>query len=46
MVEFDGGHVGAANFYLQAPTIMGGNLAKARKEAELLLKLSEKHGRL
>ncbi|MCK5878924.1 MAG: tetratricopeptide repeat protein, partial [Holophagae bacterium] len=40
------GHVGAANYYLQAPSFMGGGLEKARKEAEIVLKLNEKRGRL
>jgi tetratricopeptide (TPR) repeat protein len=49
-VEIDsthvGGHVGAANFYLQAPSFMGGDIGKAYKEAEILLKLDERQGRL
>lgn len=40
------GHVGCANFYLHAPSIMGGGLDKARKEAEILLKLDPMQGRL
>ncbi len=41
-----GGHVGAANFYIQAPSIMGGDMGKARKEAEILLTLNEMQGKL
>lgn len=41
-----GGHVGAANYYLQAPSFMGGSMEKARKEAEALLQLSKNQGRL
>jgi len=41
-----GGHVGCANFYLMAPAIMGGGLDKARKEADILMKLDEMKGRL
>lgn len=40
------GHVGCANFYIHAPSIMGGGLEKARKEAEILLKLSPMQGRI
>jgi len=39
-------HIGVANFYLRAPSFMGGDIDKAQKEANILLKLSEKHGRL
>ena len=33
------GHIGCANFYLQAPSIMGGGLDKARESAEKIAKL-------
>jgi len=39
-------HIGVANFYLRAPSFMGGDIDKAQKESKILLKLSEKHGRL
>ena len=41
-----GGHVGAANFYLQAPGIMGGDLEKAKEQAKILLELDEFQGRM
>ncbi len=41
-----GGHVGCANFYIMAPSIMGGDLEKARKEADILIKLAPMKGRL
>ena len=40
-----GGHMGAANYYLQAPGIVGGDLDKARKEAEILIELGSSQGR-
>jgi tetratricopeptide (TPR) repeat protein len=41
-----GGHIGAGNYYLQAPALMGGNMDKAEKEAGILLKLSPQQGRM
>lgn len=41
-----GGHVGVASFYIQAPSIMGGDLEKARREAAIIQKLDARQGRL
>jgi tetratricopeptide (TPR) repeat protein len=41
-----GGHAGAGNYYVQAPSVIGGGMEKARKEAEILMRLNEKQGRL
>jgi tetratricopeptide (TPR) repeat protein len=38
------GRAGLANFYLQAPAIMGGNLDKAHEQALILLKLDAEKG--
>jgi tetratricopeptide (TPR) repeat protein len=35
-----GGHDGLLEFYLQAPGVMGGSLAKAREQAEMIFRLS------
>ena len=40
-----GGHVGLANYYLQAPGIVGGDIAKAKEQAEILIDLGAKQGR-
>ncbi len=49
-VELDprhiGGHVGLANFYLRAPSIMGGDTEKAKEEIAILNKLGSKQGQL
>lgn len=49
-VELDeshiGGHVGLANFYLRAPSLMGGDIEKAKKEVAILNKLGSKEGKL
>jgi tetratricopeptide (TPR) repeat protein len=39
------GRVGLANFYLQAPAVMGGDIDKAREQAMILLKLHAEKGR-
>lgn len=39
------GRAGLANFYLQAPAMMGGNLDKAYEQATILLKLDAEKGR-
>ncbi len=47
-VEIDsthlGGHIACTNFYLQAPSIMGGGLDKARNSAEKVTKLDPVEG--
>lgn len=40
------GHIGIASFYLSAPSFMGGDLLKAQREADILLRLGEKQGQL
>lgn len=40
------GHVGLANFYLQAPSIAGGDLDKAIEQGNILLELDEQRGRI
>lgn len=49
-VEIDpehlGGYIGLANFHLNAPGIVGGDLDEAYKVGKTLLKLDEKSGRL
>jgi len=40
-----GGHVGAGNFYVMAPGIMGGDIDKARDEAQALIRLGSERGR-
>ncbi len=48
-VELDSTHiqgrVGLINFYLQAPSFMGGGVDKARAQVEMLIQLDEKRGR-
>ncbi|MCK5076201.1 MAG: tetratricopeptide repeat protein, partial [Calditrichia bacterium] len=48
-VELDslhiGGHSGLCGFYSQAPSIIGGDIEKAEKEAKILLNLDEYQGR-
>jgi len=39
-------HIGAAQFYLQAPGIMGGDIEKAKEEVNILRKLGSKDGDL
>jgi tetratricopeptide (TPR) repeat protein len=39
------GRVGLANFYLQAPPVMGGDVEKAYEQAMVLLKLNAEEGR-
>ena len=39
------GRVGLANFYLQAPPVMGGNIDKAHEQAMILLNLNAEKGR-
>lgn len=41
-----GAHIGAAQFYLQAPGIMGGDIEKAKEEAQILEELGSKDGSL
>jgi tetratricopeptide (TPR) repeat protein len=38
------GHIGCANFYLQAPSIMGGGMDKARESAEKVSRLNKVQG--
>ena len=38
------GRVGLANFYLQAPAVLGGNIDKAYEQAMILLKLNAEKG--
>lgn len=38
------GRVGLANFYLQAPAVMGGNIDKAYEQAMILLELNAEKG--
>lgn len=49
-VEIDpkhlGGYIGLANFHLNAPGIVGGDLEEAYKAGKSILKLDEKSGRL
>ncbi len=40
-----GGHIGAANFYLMAPGFMGGDIEKAKREANTILRLGSDRGR-
>lgn len=40
------GHVGLANFYLQAPAIAGGDIDKALEQGYILLQLDEQEGRI
>jgi len=39
-----GGHIGAGNFYLMAPGIMGGDIDKAREEAQTIIRLGSDRG--
>jgi len=39
------GHIGAGNFYVMAPGIMGGDIDKARVEAQTLIRLGSDRGR-
>lgn len=41
-----GAHIGVAQFYLQAPGIMGGDIEKAKEQADILKKLGSKDGDL
>jgi tetratricopeptide (TPR) repeat protein len=39
-----GGHIGAARYYLQAPGIMGGDVEKAKEQAQILINLGDAQG--
>ncbi len=39
------GHIGAARYYLQAPGIMGGDVDKAKEQAQILIDLGEAQGK-
>lgn len=49
-VELDpdhiGGRIGMANFYMQAPGIMGGDIDKALEQGRKLVELDERRGRI
>ncbi len=39
-----GGYIGAANYYLQAPGIMGGDVDKAKEQAQILIDMKASQG--